>query len=605
MEMPTSLTLPCPVGGDTLIFCRNVSDVAKRLTLPKLRDSSPNEVPYAVFDAGNDAMTIVVESDVAKTRRFKLLDPKTGFDSTLIWSLQDEEAPERAFLLFLQLPVSGRTPIPEMYRSLFVQPDLTASMSLTQLWVYDITDRCTISDWRAKRGRPDPDEVYEIASMLSSTLIRLHRNKHCVLRFNAETVVLGEGASFLGVTSLDLPWNESCAQANGALAFDVCVPPECRDFLKRPLAVSGDVFIFGVVLYYLIAGKYPPICEALDFECPLGPRIFEPGFPLGLDSVIMHAILPSPMRRYATIEETMADMAARYEAMIARRDCTLPLRYDAAVDTYIGINKRLRCPVNQDAVLLRTSCDGQRIMIVVADGVSTSKYGSGDIASGILAKCADEYWNASLANAENIDAKAAIQAILLRCNKEICSYIRRLYANEHPTASESMGTTALIGFIDNGHFTLGSVGDSRAYLIRDNSISCITRDHNLFTMAVVNGMPIQQCAVHPHAGSLVQCLGFFEDIEDSRPGPIDFDTYSINLMPGDHILMTTDGLIDYAAQDVRDAEAVIARTILSVADPALACLELILVANRGGGGDNTGIGLVYVYDACIMTPFKP
>ena len=301
----------------------------------------------------------------------------------------------------------------------------------------------------------------------------------------------------------------------------------------------------------------------------------------------------------------MKGLTAGYQSMIDRRDCTIPLRYDAAVDTYIGINKRLRCPVNQDAVLMRTALDGQRIMIIVADGVSTSKYGSGDLASSLLVKCADEYWNESLAEAKTIDAKQAIREILLRCNAEICDYIRKHYADEKPTASESMGTTALVGFIENGRFILGSVGDSRAYLIREDSVCCITRDHNLFTMAVVNGMPIQQCAVHPHAGSLVQCLGFFEDLDDSQPAQIEFDTYSINLMPGDHILMTTDGLLDYAAQDIRDAEAIIARTVLNVADPALACLELILVANRGGGGDNTGIGLVYVYDACIMTPFKP
>ena len=605
MEMPMSLTPPCPVGGDTLIFCQNVADVAKGITMPKLRDCTQEEAPYAVFDAGNDAMIIVVESKVEKPRKFKLLEPKSGFDSTFIWSLRDEDAPERSYLLCLQLPVSGRKPIPNEFKSLFLWPDLTARMFTTSLWIYDMTDHITIADWREKRGKPDPDEVYEIAVRLSAALTKLHHAKHCLLRFNADTVVLEDDILFLGVTSLDLPWNEACAQSNGAFDFDVYVPPECRGFVKRPLAVVGDVFVFGVVLYYMIAKKNPPICEALDFECPLGPRVFEPGFQLGWDNVILRSILPSPMRRYATIEEAMKGLTAGYQAMIDRRDCTIPLRYDAAVDTYIGINKRLRCPVNQDAVMMRTALEGQRIMIVVADGVSTSKYGSGDLASGLLVKCADEYWNECLEKAESIDAKQAIREILLRCNSEICEYIRKHYADENPTASESMGTTALIGFIENGRFILGSVGDSRAYLIREDSICCITRDHNLFTMAVVNGMPIQQCAVHPHAGSLVQCLGFFEDLDDSQPAQVDFDIYSINLMPGDHILMTTDGLLDYAAQDIRDAEAIIARTVLSVADPALACLELILVANRGGGGDNTGVGLIYVYDACLMTPFKP
>lgn len=605
MEMPMSLTPPCPVGGDTLIFCHSVAEYVKSIHLPNLRDATTQEAPYAAFDAGNDAMMIVVEANVDRTYRFKLLEPKSGFDSTFIWSLRDEDDPDKAYLLCIQLPVSGRTPIPSEYKSMFLWPQLTARMSTTSLWIYDMTDHLTLAEWRGKRGKPDPDEVYEIASRLATSLKRLHRDKHCLLRFNADTVVLEDDILFLGVTSLDLPWNETCAQTNGAFDFDVYVPPECRGYVKRPLAVVGDVFVFGVIVYYMIANKNPPICEALDFECPLGPRAFEPGFQLGWDNVILKAILPSPMRRFATIDDAMNALTAGYQSMLDRHDCTVPLRYDAAVDTYIGITKRLRCPVNQDAVLMRSALDGQRLMIIVADGVSTSKYGSGDLASGLLVKCADEYWNEALVNAEKIDAKQAIREILHRCNNEICNYIRKHYANEHPTASESMGTTALVGFVENGRFILGSIGDSRAYLIRENAVACITRDHNLFTMAVVNGMPIQQCAVHPHAGSLVQCLGFFEDLDDSQPAQVDFDIYSINLVPGDHILMTTDGLLDYAAQDIRDAEAIIARTVLNTPDPALACLELILVANRGGGGDNTGIGIINVYDACIMTPFKP
>ena len=81
---------------------------------------------------------------------------------------------------------------------------------------------------------------------------------------------------------------------------------------------------------------------------------------------------------------------------------------------------------------------------------------------------------------------------------------------------------------------------------------------------------------------------------DENSAPPLYDLYTFNLIPGDHVLLTTDGLLDYASQDIHDAEAVIARTILHVPNPALACLELILAANRGGGGDNIGVGLIYV-----------
>lgn len=594
MQNTVALTPPCPVGGDILIFCQNVEEVASEITLERLHEAASDESEYVVFDNGDDTMTFVVKSSVPETRHFMLKTPKPGFDSTFIWTVACDEDPEGAYLLCLQLPVSGRKPIPKNLHQYFLMPDWVAYLDSASFWIYNMTERLTLARWREERGTPEPDEIYEIASRIEAALSTFHAEKHCLMRFNAETIVLDDDVMFLGVMSMDMPWNESCAKANGALEYDVFVPPEYRGYSRNPLTVAGDVYVFGIVLYYSIANANPPICEALDFECPLGPRAFEPMFPFGWDNIIQRAILPSPMRRYATVEDLFQALTCGFNCMCDRMECETPLVYECSVDTYIGITKRLRCPVNQDAVLMRRSEDGSRILIVVADGVSTSKYGSGDLASALLVSAAANVWEDYLSTQSIIDPPAAIRDIFKRCNESICEFIRSNYAQCNPTASDSMGTTALVGVVEDGVFTLGAIGDSRCYLIRREAVTCVTRDHNLFTMAIVNGMPVQQCAMHPHAGSLVQCLGYFEDINKSGSDNLQFDTYSFKLMPGDHVLLTTDGLLDYAAQDIRDAEAIISRTVLSVPDPALACLELILVANRGGGGDNTGIGLIYV-----------
>ncbi len=581
-----------------LIFCQDVDAEAAKVTTTRLREADPGDAKYVVFDNGDDTMTFVVEAKVDQTLHFLLTTAKPGFDSTFIWGLSCEELPCDDYLLCLQLPVSGRRPIPKEFRSSFLMPDIVAYLGCASFWVYRMTDRLTLAQWRNSRGTPEPDEVYEIALRLGAALTRFHNQNHFLLRFNAETIVLDDDIMFIGVMSMDMPWNETCAKANGALDFDVYIPPECRGYVRQPLNVAGDVYVFGVAMYYAVACANPPICEALDFECPIGPRVFAPSFPFGWDAAIQHAILPSPMRRYGCINDMLQALAVGYQKMCDRNNTNVPLTYDCSVDTYIGINKRLRCPINQDAVLLRRTVDGQRVLIVVADGVSTSKYGSGDLASALLVSAAANVWEDYLERQSVIDPPGAIKDIYMRCNEAICDYIRSNYADLHPTASDSMGTTALVGIIDHGVFTLGSIGDSRCYMVRQDCITCITRDHNLFTMAIVNGMPVQQCAMHPHAGSLVQCLGFFEDINASEGSyNLSYDIYRFKLMPGDHVLLTTDGLLDYAAQDIRDAESIIARTILNVPNPALACLELILVANRGGGGDNTGVGLVYVDEA--------
>ena len=603
-QVPFSMTPPCPVGGDTIVFCKNVEAHAATIPLRRLRESAPGEPPYVVFDNGDDSMTFVVLAPLDEPRHFKLTVPKPGFDSTFIWALVCQEEPERLYLLCLQLPVSGRQLIPPVYAALFLKPNIQADLGPSSFWVYDVSDIETTASWRLKRGTPTPDEVFAIASSLAAALNRLHYDKHYLLRFNADTVVMdGDNIRFLGVMSLDLPWNESCARSNGVLDFDVYVPPECRGYVKQPLSPTADIYAFGVVLYFLIANTNPPICEALDFECPLSARVFEPGFPFGWDNIILKAILPSPVRRYACINDLMKALSDGYTQMINRANCDVPLKYDVSVDTYIGITKRLRCPVNQDAVMLRASDNNKRILIVVADGVSTSKYGSGDLASTLLVKAAEEVWVNDIENAAEIEPKELIHTIFAHCNEYICNFIRDNYADQHPSASESMGTTALVGIVENGVFTLGAIGDSRAYLIRSDSVTCITRDHNLFTMAIVNGMPVQNCAMHPHAGSLVRCLGFFDDLTNPDSDNLAYDTFTFNLMPGDHLLLTTDGLLDYAAQDIRDAEAIIARTVLAVPDPALACLELILIANRGGGGDNTGVGLLYVEEEYFGSSF--
>ena len=57
--------------------------------------------------------------------------------------------------------------------------------------------------------------------------------------------------------------------------------------------------------------------------------------------------------------------------------------------------------------------------------------------------------------------------------------------------------------------------------------------------------------------------------------------------------MTTDGLVDFGGPNPFAAEENILAAMLAEPDPALACLELILLGNRGGGGDNLGVGIIH------------
>ena len=102
------------------------------------------------------------------------------------------------------------------------------------------------------------------------------------------------------------------------------------------------------------------------------------------------------------------------------------------------------------------------------------------------------------------------------------------------------------------------------------------------------------CAIHPHAGSLVQCLGYYED---DQTCDVSYDLYTMHLIPGDALMLTTDGILDYIACNITDSENRIAEIVRLSNSSALACLELIMQANVGGGGDNCGVGIVRVLAA--------
>jgi serine/threonine protein phosphatase PrpC len=100
----------------------------------------------------------------------------------------------------------------------------------------------------------------------------------------------------------------------------------------------------------------------------------------------------------------------------------------------------------------------------------------------------------------------------------------------------------------------------------------------------------------PHGDALARCLGTFV-VENQRLIPVNTqpDVFEFALTRGDTLLLATDGLIDFAGANVLHSEDNVLSVLLSEPDPALACLELILLANRGGGGDNIGVAISKFY----------
>ncbi len=375
-------------------------------------------------------------------------------------------------------------------------------------------------------------------------------------------------------------------------------PPEMMGRAQAQIGKGCDVFNLGMLLYFLVAGQLPPVSVYTRHIPAVPARNLRPTFPPGLQSVIGRATRPDPNERYPDVASFRKAFERAFDVMQTRADEPTPAspRMTVAVDTHVGIAKGRRNPTNQDSIFGAVSDDRRFSLVVVADGVSTASFGSGDLASNMLTEEAAAAWDelhASYMLDEPINPTAAIQNILNKANDRIVAYVNEHFYPFRGGPHEVMGTTALVAIIHDGRVTLATLGDSRVYLHRGEAFEQLTIDHNLWTLSILEGVPADNALAMPHGDALARCLGTFlvdnERLHAVNPEP---DILCFTVTSGDSLLLTTDGLVDFAAANMLVAEDKIHQVLVAEPDPALACLELILVANRGGGGDNIGVGIV-------------
>jgi protein phosphatase len=139
---------------------------------------------------------------------------------------------------------------------------------------------------------------------------------------------------------------------------------------------------------------------------------------------------------------------------------------------------------------------------------------------------------------------------------------------------KGMGTTLTMAYILWPSLYITHVGDTRCYLVRDNEIRLLTRDHTMANqMAEQSGFRSRPDERSPWSNVLWNALG--GGGKDVVP-----DTFKIQLLPHDILLLCSDGLNKH----VNDEEI---RNILELeSDPTHACRALIDLANYRGGVDN-------------------
>lgn len=146
-------------------------------------------------------------------------------------------------------------------------------------------------------------------------------------------------------------------------------------------------------------------------------------------------------------------------------------------------------------------------------------------------------------------------------------------SNDHSDYT-GMGTTMVGLFVNSDIATIAHVGDSRAYLIRDNKITQLTADHSWVNEQLrKNIITEEEAKSHKWKNVITRALGNKLDIQ------VDF--YSEPIVTDDIFLLCSDGLSGMLSDER-------VKTIILEEQDRLAkcCNELIRQANEAGGIDN-------------------
>lgn len=175
------------------------------------------------------------------------------------------------------------------------------------------------------------------------------------------------------------------------------------------------------------------------------------------------------------------------------------------------------------------------------------------------------------------------QEVIKGVNREI-----RDYSQKHPEY-QGMGTTVTAALVMGNHVYIGHVGDSRAYIIDEEGMRQITKDHSLVQEMVDKGsITREEARIHPQKNVITRTVGIHEDVE--------VDVYT-EYIHGGVLLLCCDGLTDM----VTDEE--IYDIIVENEDPQKICDTLVKTANEKGGLDNISvIALVDESDETVIVP---
>ena len=198
-------------------------------------------------------------------------------------------------------------------------------------------------------------------------------------------------------------------------------------------------------------------------------------------------------------------------------------------------------------------------LFAVADGMGGAQ--AGEVASRIAAGAFEQERDAAA------PPETQLEGVAKSANREIHDLAQK------DSSRAGMGTTLTAALVKDNEVSLGHVGDSRAYVLRDGELKRLTKDHSLVEELRRQGrLTDEEAEEHPQRSIITRALG---------PEPeVNVDTMTYPARSGDVFLLCSDGLTTMISDEQIADILGEAKTLRSAVN------RLIDAANAQGGRDN-------------------
>ena len=229
------------------------------------------------------------------------------------------------------------------------------------------------------------------------------------------------------------------------------------------------------------------------------------------------------------------------------------MKVDIGANSDVG---RVR-DANEDAFLVHEP------FFAVADGMGG--HIAGDVASSTAVETIRE--RSGSARADDMETLAEL----------IRSANARIWEKAQSDPSlKGMGTTCTLLMLDGARAHIAHVGDSRAYLLRNDRLTQLTEDHSLVGRMVKEGrLTAEEAEHHPQRSIITRALGVDPEVE--------VDLLTVEVAGGDRVLICSDGLSSMIDGDALSLALGEAPSAQAAAD------RLVELANEAGGEDNVTV----------------